>query len=141
MINVNIEKKVRFIVPRRLIEKTANIINKRLKLKNRNEASVVFVSDKMIQELNKKYRKKNKVTDVLSFVDGEVDGRVVYLGDIFVAVNQAKRQAKEKNIGEQKEVIILVIHGLLHLLGYDHIKNSEAEEMEALEKKILDQIN
>ncbi|HCC23481.1 TPA: rRNA maturation RNase YbeY [Candidatus Falkowbacteria bacterium] len=137
MIKVNIDNRTKARVPRRLIEAAVVNAAKLLKLKKKHELTIVFVGDKKIRDLNRKYRAKDNVTDVLSFTDGELEAGMIYLGDIFIDGAQARRQAKEKGISERKEILILAIHGILHLLGFDHVKKAEAFEMEALELGIL----
>jgi len=84
--------------------------------------------------LNRIYRHKDYVTDVLSF---EEDRKTTEIGEIIVCVSQAKRQAQTFSHSLEKEILRLVLHGYLHLSGYDHVKNKEALVMEALEEKIL----
>ncbi len=93
------------------------------------EISLSFVGERAIQTLNRKFMKKNKPTDVLSFPLGEKapDGKF-YLGDIVIAVPVAFRQAKAKGHGLDRELRLLAIHGFLHLLGYDHFAGIEEEE-------------
>ena len=93
------------------------------------EITLVFVGQKKIQTLNAKYLKTNKPTDVLSFPIGEKgpDGKY-YLGDIVISVPQAFNQCFRKPHGLEREVEFLVIHGFLHLLGYDHSEGIEEEE-------------
>lgn len=93
------------------------------------EVSLAFVGDRAIQTLNRKFMKKDRPTDVLSFPLGEKgpDGKY-YLGDIVIAVPVAFRQAKEKGHSLDRELRLLAIHGFLHLLGYDHSAGIEEEE-------------
>jgi probable rRNA maturation factor len=93
------------------------------------EVSLAFVGDRAIRTLNRKFMKKDRPTDVLSFPLGEKgpDGKY-YLGDIVIAVPVAFRQAKEKGHGLDRELRLLAIHGFLHLLGYDHSAGIEEEE-------------
>lgn len=92
--------------------------------------TVCLVSDRRIRVLNHEYRDRNSATDVLSFCDGESDpdGLVTHLGDIVVSVETARRQAAEREIACGQELQILVLHGYLHLLGYDH-ENDDGEMM------------
>jgi len=87
------------------------------------------VGERAIQTLNRKFLKKNKPTDVLSFPLGEKapDGKY-YLGDIVISVPVAFRQAREKGHSLDREMRLLAIHGFLHLLGYDHFAGIEEEE-------------
>jgi probable rRNA maturation factor len=98
----------------------------------RPELTLSFVDNPEIRDLNRKYRRKDKPTDVLSFPLGEraSDGKF-YLGDIVVSVPKAKEQAAERGHALARELEILTIHGFLHLLGYDHDGGHETEEAKA----------
>lgn len=108
---------------------------------SRVEISVSLVGESKIRSLNKKYRAKDKITDVLSFpIDMIPDLRFTIraLGDIFICLPFAKKQAKRENIRVDDKLARLTVHGFLHLLGYDHERsNKEAEKMFELENKIL----
>jgi probable rRNA maturation factor len=93
------------------------------------EVSLAFVGEQAIRTLNRKFMKKDKPTDVLSFPLGEKgpDGKF-YLGDIVIAVPVAVRQAREKGHSLDRELRLLAIHGYLHLLGFDHFAGIEEEE-------------
>ncbi len=99
------------------------------------ELVLAFVGEAAIRKLNREHLGKDKVTDVLSFPLGRqaADGKF-YLGDIVIAPARAARQAREKGHGLEKELGILVIHGFLHLIGYDHggyrIEKEEARARE-----------
>jgi len=96
---------------------------------------VVFVNNKEIKEINKKYRNKDKVTDVISFAlqdDYEMNVTPKMLGDIYISIDKAYGQAREYKHTNLREVLFLALHGLLHLLGYDHIKD-DAEMFEKQE--------
>ena len=118
-----------------------------------SEISILLVGDKKMKELNLYYRNKKKTTDVLSFpLINESLKRLnlsttkslppssnLPLGDIVINLQQAKRQALERGLGLYEEVAQLLIHGFLHLLGYDHEKNRyQAEKMKRLERKLLE---
>ena len=97
--------------------------------------SILFTDDKFIRSLNNKYRGIDKPTDVLSFsIQEGVDKSPVVeseklLGDIIVSVETAKRQADTLNHSIEKELTVLMIHGLLHLTGYDHEKDQDYKIM------------
>jgi len=116
-------------------------IDKKL-LKRDGTIDLVLVGDKKIQAMNKEYRKKDKPTDVISFAYLEVteyeheEGDII-VGDIFISMDTAKRQAKEKGHDLKKELAILFVHGLLHCMGLDHNTDKEEAEMEGWAKKIL----
>ncbi len=109
------------------------------------DVSLSFVTDEKIHELNRDYRGIDRPTDVLSFecdnvpFEGEVfDNALEYeLGDIIIAPDVALRQTEEFNTTFEEEITLLVVHGLLHLCGYDHIEDEEAEIMESLEDEII----
>ena len=90
--------------------------------KNGMELSVVTVGEKRIGTLNRKYRKKNKPTDILSFNYGEA-------GEIVICPEQVRKNAKEYKSTFKQELIKVLIHGVLHLLGYDHEKSSQKAEI------------
>ncbi|MBE3111758.1 MAG: rRNA maturation RNase YbeY [Acidobacteria bacterium] len=96
------------------------------------EVTLVFVGERAIRTLNRKFLKKDKPTDVLSFPLGEkgADGKF-YLGDIVIAVPVAFRQSRAKGHSLDRELRLLAIHGFLHLLGYDHSAGIEDEERKA----------
>ena len=101
---------------------------------------VIFVDDDFMKKINRKFTKRRKTTDVLSF--GMKEGKnmgVDYpsLGDIYVSLDQAKRQAQEYRISFKEETSRLVIHGLLHLLGHDHKSKKEAKTMKEKEEAYL----
>jgi len=121
-----------------------NKINKILLNKN-GEITFVLVDDEYIKILNNKYRNQNKATDVISFAYLEVSDfdkleEDIPAGDIFISLDTAKRQAKEKKHSLKREVQILSIHGLLHCFGFDHRNDKEESEMEKWASKILEQI-
>ncbi len=93
------------------------------------DVTLVFVGAGAIRTLNRKFMKKDRPTDVLSFPLGRKgpDGRF-YLGDIIISVPVALRQARAKGHGLDREMRLLAIHGFLHLLGYDHFAGIEEEE-------------
>jgi len=105
------------------------------------EFNVIFVDSNKIHEINKEYRGIDRVTDVISFalednLDFELDHRL--LGDIYICVERAEEQAKEYEHSFLREISFLMIHGLLHLLGYDHMKEDEEKIMFGKQEEILD---
>lgn len=102
------------------------------------EVSVVFTDDDEQRQLNKEWRGFDKSTNVLSFPQIEpFDPVQGIVGDITLALGTVTREAEEMGISFEAHYTHLVVHGFLHLLGYDHIEDDEAEEMEALETEIL----
>lgn len=92
------------------------------------ELSIALVSDVQIKRLNKLYRNKDKPTDVLSFPIGEKVEDWLILGDIVISVDTARRQAQELGHSLEEELKRLLVHGLVHLLGYDHELGGEEEK-------------
>ena len=100
-------------------------------------ATVAFVSDRLMRELNKRWRGKRGTTDVLSFPSGQEEferGEGVSLGDVVISLEQAARQAAAHGLEFENEVEQLILHGLLHLCGYDH--ETDGGEMNALELRL-----
>ncbi len=100
------------------------------------DISIVFVDDEKIRELNKKYRKKDKPTDVLSFNLGK-DPKNRIIGEIYISIPTAKKQSVENNKSLLDEIVFLSLHGILHILGYDHKHPSEKKEMEKETQNLL----
>lgn len=117
--------------------KTENLENTEL------EFSVIIVDNKKIHEINKTYRNVDRPTDVISFAfednEGITPNNMRILGEIYLSVEKAKEQAKEFGHSEKREVCYLSIHGLLHLLGYNHEEDEEKKVMRSLEEKILNE--
>ncbi|MDP2952357.1 MAG: rRNA maturation RNase YbeY [Chloroflexota bacterium] len=109
------------------------------------ELGLTVTDDAAVQELNRTYRGLDETTDVLSFALQEGEPFVAapdglrHLGEVAISYAQAARQAEEEGHPPEQEVALLVAHGVLHLLGYDHQEEKEAREMRALEKRILNQ--
>ena len=107
--------------------------------------SVSITDEETIHQINNEYRHIDRVTDVISFAfnDGEDreklyhSGQMVVLGDIYICFPQAERQAAEYGHGIDREMKFLFVHGLLHLLGYDHMKKEDEEIMFPLQEEIL----
>ena len=125
-----------------LLEKTFN----HLKLSCEAILSVTLVDNKFIHQLNKKYRSVDRPTDVISFAfldgDEERDTKLhgngpVPLGDIYISVEKANEQAKEYSHPLERELSFLFVHGLLHLLGYDHMTKEDEVVMFKLQDEIL----
>ena len=105
--------------------------------------SIVFVGNEKIQEINRNYRNIDKVTDVISFAfeDNEeiVYNNLRFLGEIFICIPKMIEQAEEYGHSEIRELAFLTVHGLLHLLGYDHMEKNDEEIMFKLQEVILNE--
>lgn len=120
-------------------------VNDTLEMENVSNAefNIIFVDNSFIKELNKKYRNIDRETDVISFAledekeeDSFLDNRM--LGDIYISVDKAKSQAMEYGHSLKREISFLAVHGLLHLLGYDHMNKEDEEVMFGKQELILD---
>lgn len=121
-----------------------------LELDDYFEMSITIVDNQRIQEINHEYRSIDQVTDVISFAleDGDEEELAVFfeegenpfprlLGDIFISIERAEEQAKEYGHSFERELAFLMVHGFLHLNGYDHQTKVEESEMFGLQEKIL----
>lgn len=100
--------------------------------------SLWIVGDERMRELNRTHRRKDKPTDVLSFPQG--GSPEALLGDVVISEDTAKRQAAEYDAPLQREVERLLIHGILHLLGYDHVRPAERKRMRSEERRLAEHI-
>lgn len=124
-----------------LFEKTLNYLNLGLNY----SMSVTFVSLKKIKEINTVYRNINRPTDVISFAylddikekNISYEGMLIDLGEIYICYDVAIKNAKKYGNSDERELCFLYVHGLLHLLGYDHMKKEDEEVMFSLQDKIL----
>lgn len=130
-----------------IFNQIAESAEKRLELDPNRSLSVIFVRSRTIHTINRDYRGIDRPTDVISFaLLDEEDGydfpeeEMIELGEIFINIDYAKKQAKEYDHSYDREVCFLFTHGLLHCLGYDHMTEDDEKEMFGLQKEILDPI-
>jgi probable rRNA maturation factor len=103
------------------------------------DLSITFVGDKRIRKINREYLNHDYVTDVISFDLGDgIAGRDAVFGDIYICATQAVRQARPLGIDSREELLRLVVHGILHLLGYDHTGPADREEMLTLQESTVE---
>lgn len=125
------------------LAKTSRMILARLGLADA-ELSILLTGDTEIHDLNLRYRDKDKPTDVLSFpqdAEDEIEGLPKILGDVVISVETTERQAAEKGHSFDRELTVLLIHGILHLIGYDHERGrKDATIMRSMEAKLLREI-
>ncbi len=147
-INVYIEPKLQISIRTTWLKSAVNNILDALAIKKPLEVGVVITSNEVMQQLNKLYRGKDEPTDVLSFYMLPQQDKdtvfitppddVAHLGEIIISYSQALIQSRNKGYGIKNELRILLLHGILHLLGYDHEKSPEEEQrMQAREKEVL----
>jgi len=132
------------------IKRAVETIGKIYDVEN-SEVSITLTDDETIHRLNKKYRGIDRPTDVLSFAfresdepeilyDTEEDKAEETLGEIIISVEKAASQAKEYGHNLLREIVFLTVHGMLHLLGYDHMEEEDRLEMENEQKFIMEQL-
>ena len=110
----------------------------------KSEVNIIFVGLEEIHEINKTYRNVDRPTDVISFALEDTEDVTVYeervLGDIYICLDKVHEQAKEYGHTEIRERAFLIVHGLLHLLGYDHMIKEEEKIMFGLQEEILNEM-
>ncbi len=109
---------------------------RRLGLSDRSRVCLSFVSDADMRELNRRYRAMDRTTDVLSFAQPDVGGHGL-LGDVVISYDTAVRNSERFSVAVDREIRRLVVHGILHLLGFDHAKKRQREIMRRKESEIL----
>lgn len=140
MVDVNISREVTLPFSEKWIKKVIYLTAKKEK-KIKGELEVVIVGDKEMKKINNSSRGKNKITDVLSFAwreDSVVGSKV--LGEIYICYPQIKRQSKVWEVTEREEFARMLVHGLLHLVGYDHDEEKKSKKMFSLQEKILEML-
>ena len=128
-----------------LLTKAMNIVARNSKLSDNTEVDITIVTDEEIHQLNKAYRGVDRPTDVLSFAldEGEEEPEIIegeaehLLGDIIISAPTAQAQAEEFGHGLKREITYLAVHGILHLLGYDHMEAADKKVMRKQEEAVL----
>lgn len=135
-----------FEIPEGIIkdfEKSTEVILEMENIDEDVEVSVSFVNEDEIKELNRDYRDKDKITDVLSFpteIEYHIEGVPLILGDVVICSKRAKEQSEEFGHSFQRELVYLFVHSMFHLLGYDHIDEDDKLLMRQKEKEALKRI-
>lgn len=124
------------------MDKLINFACKKMNVKN-PLLNIVLVNNKRIQKINKEYRNIDAVTDVISFAFEEVNDvnydDIRFLGEIYISYERCCEQAQEFGHSVRRELCYLAVHGLLHLLGYDHMNEKDKKVMRTLEEEILNE--
>ena len=146
-IEISVVEKFRGLVEEDWAEKITQKVLKAESVTPPYEVSLVFTDSETVQKLNRDYRGVDEPTDVLAFYmlpQKEADSSftlppdgVLRLGEVIISYPQAVEQAKEQGHSIEEELALLIIHGILHLLGYDHEKPVEEAKMRAREKELL----
>ena len=136
-----------------MVQKTLALVNHEVALQEVREVNVLLIDDKAMRSLNKEFRNKDKATDVLSFPQfepGEVNGTAAapevigsYLGDLVISTQTTLAQAKRFGVTPRAELLRLVVHGILHLCGYDHegVPKAVAARMRRRERSIRQELS
>ena len=142
MINLQIKRKIKLPIDKNLLLHAAQLTLDIENVSQESSLSVVIGDDKLLKKLNSQYRQIDSATDVLSFPSGELDPdtNMRYLGDVVISLARAEYQASFGGHRLEDELQLLVVHGVLHLLGYDHEEAADKKKMQAAQDKILAQL-
>lgn len=142
MILITVQENFRELIADQILNSAAEAVLLECEVPESPSLLVRITDDEELKALNLQYRGINKTTDVLSFpadfTDPDLDSR--YLGDVVIAYPRAEEQAQKRGHFVESELQLLVVHGVLHLLGYDHGDNKDKEEMWSLQSQILDKL-
>ena len=143
MINLQIKPKVKLPVDKTILLHAAQLTLDLENVAQESALSVVIGDDMLLKKLNYKYRSIDTTTDVLSFPSGELDPdtNMTYLGDVVISLPRAEYQASTGSHPLVDELQLLVVHGTLHLLGYDHLEQADKKNMQAAQDKVLTQLS
>ena len=132
------------ILEEEILNNYIKYVVKKLKL-SKCEFNIILVDNKRIHEINKEYRNVDRETDVISFaMEDEMDVEYTdfrLLGDIYISIDKCYLQAEEYGHSRVREICFLATHGILHLLGYDHMNEDDEKEMFKLQNELLDGYN
>ena len=137
---ISINDSGEFRISKKQIDKLFKLISNEFKELSSCEVSIAFVDNLAIKKLNNRYRHINKSTDVLSFAEFESISKInkkSYLGEIVIAYPYIKKQAKQNQKLIHQEIAYMLTHGLLHLIGYDHLNTKDEQQMTLKEKTIM----
>ena len=135
--NINLDKELKVV--KKVLEHGLNKLNIDEAIFN-----IIIVDNDYIHKLNKEYRNIDRETDVITFAledDKTFNPGIRILGDVYISIDKAKSQSEEYEHSLLRELSFLAVHGMLHLLGYDHMKKEEEEVMFKLQEEILDEMD
>jgi probable rRNA maturation factor len=143
MIYINLNENIEISFPNQLLEKTAQVVLEELSEDKEADITIAIEDDNQLQSLNQQFLGINAPTDVLSFPSEEVDPDTgnLYLGDIIISLPRATQQAQIAGHPVENELQLLVIHGMLHLFGFDHETPEAKNEMWSIQARFLDQLS
>ena len=142
MVTIQVKRNIKLPVEKSILIQAAQKVLEFAKIADKSDLGIVIGSDTLLHRLNLKYRQVDSPTDVLSFPSGEVDPDTsdLYLGDVVISLPRAQSQAASEGHPLVEELQLLVVHGTLHLLGYDHAQAKEKKSMQVAQDKILGQL-
>ena len=142
MINLRVKRTVRLPVEKSILLRAAQLTLDNGSNTSSSDVSIVIGDDTLLKQLNRRYRNLRETTDVLSFPSNELDPdtQSIYLGDVVISLPRANEQATHGGHPLSEELQLLVVHGTLHLMGYDHLDRADKKKMQDLQNKILYQL-
>lgn len=142
MIYLQVRRNIKLPVDKSIVLYAAQLTLDLENVSSESSLSIVIGDDAFLKKLNQKYRNTNTPTDVLSFPSGEQDPDTnsLYLGDVIISLQRAEHQAATGGYSVADELQLLVIHGTLHLLGYDHVEPAEKNRMQSIQDRVLTQL-
>jgi probable rRNA maturation factor len=142
MVTIQVKRNVRLPVDKSILLRAAQAVLVFANAAEQSDLGIVIGNDALSHKLNLKYRQVDSPTDVLSFPSGEVDPDTsnLYLGDIVISLPRAQDQASTEDHLLVDELQLLVVHGTLHLLGYDHAEINDKKKMQGAQDAILSQL-
>jgi probable rRNA maturation factor len=149
-LSIRIEKPFVGLVSKQWLRRVVKLTLANAGISSQVELGLVIAGDETVHELNRSYRSVDRTTDVISFALSERKEKtesfvtppddVLHLGEVIISYPQTKRQAEEQHHPLERELALLVAHGVLHLLGYDHALPEQEKKMKAMESRVLDAI-
>jgi probable rRNA maturation factor len=142
MITIQVKRNITLPVDRSVLQNAAQLTLDSSHLSVEANLTIVIGNEALLQRLNRQYRQVDSPTDVLSFPTGEIDTdtATLYLGDVIISLPRAAEQASTFGHPLSDELQLLVVHGVLHLLGHDHIKPADKQKMQSAQDSILSQL-
>jgi probable rRNA maturation factor len=142
MVTVQVKRGVKLVVDKSILVQAAEHVLGEMKTTADSDLGIVIASDSLLHQLNLQYRKTDSATDVLSFPSAEIDPDTsrLYLGDIIISLPRAQAQASAEGHTLADELVLLVVHGTLHLLGYDHEQDEDKKRMQIAQDTMMKQL-
>lgn len=142
MVTIQVKRNLTLQVDRNILQKAAQVTLDAFHHSPHADITIVIGNDALLRRLNQQYRHVDSSTDVLSFPSGDVDPdtSTLYLGDVIISLPRALEQATAAGHSLAEELQLLVVHGTLHLLGYDHMQIADKQKMQSAQDKVMKQL-